>query len=80
VDHFAELKDPRVERTKRHPLLSILAIAICAVVIRAETWDEIEEFGTVKEKWFAEFLDLPTAFPPTTPSIACSRRWIPSLL
>jgi predicted transposase YbfD/YdcC len=63
VDHFADLKDPRVERTKRHPLLSILAIAVCAVIIGAETWDEIEEFGTVKEEWFARFLDLPHGIP-----------------
>ena len=63
ADHFAELEDPRVERTKRHPLLSILAIAICAVIVGAETWDEIAEFGTVKEEWFARFLDLPHGIP-----------------
>jgi len=63
TDHFAALVDPRVERTKRHPLLSIVAIAICAVVIGAETWDEIAEFGTVKEAWFAQFLDLPHGIP-----------------
>jgi predicted transposase YbfD/YdcC len=63
VDHFAELKDPRVDRTKRHPLLSILAIAIGAVIVGAETWDEIEEFGTVKAEWFARFLDLPHGIP-----------------
>lgn len=63
TDHFASREDPRVERTKRHPLLSIVAIAICAVIIGAETWDEIAEFGTGKQAWFARFLDLPHGIP-----------------
>ena len=63
TDHFATLEDPRVERTKRHPLLSIVAIAICAVIIGAETWNEIAEFGAVKQAWFAQFLDLPHGIP-----------------
>jgi len=47
--HFAALKDPRVERTKRHRLLDILTIALCAVICGADTWVEIEEFGKVRE-------------------------------
>lgn len=63
TDHFATLDDPRVERTKRHPLLSIVAIALCAVIVGAETWDEIEEFGRIKEAWFRRVLDLPHGIP-----------------
>jgi hypothetical protein len=33
VENFAELENPRVERTKRHSLLSILAIARCGVLL-----------------------------------------------
>ena len=29
LDHFAELDDPRVARTRHHKLVDILAIAIC---------------------------------------------------
>ncbi len=61
--HFAALDDPRVERTKLHPLVSIIAIAICAVIGGAETWDEIEAFGEAKADWFAGFLDLPHGIP-----------------
>ena len=31
MDYFEDLKDPRVERSKRHSLLDIITIAICAV-------------------------------------------------
>src|SRR5579884_1682937 len=63
TDHFAALDDPRVERTKLHPLLSIVVIAICAVIAGAESWDDIEEFGEIRADWFASFLDLPYGIP-----------------
>jgi predicted transposase YbfD/YdcC len=62
-EHFATLEDPRVERTKLHPLLSVITIAICAVICGAETWDEIEEFGKAKAEWLKSFLDLPNGNP-----------------
>ena len=36
VEHFAEIDDPRIERTKRHKLIDILTIAILAVICGAE--------------------------------------------
>ena len=61
--HFAELADPRVERTKRHPLLSIITIALCAVIAGADSWDSIAAFGELRHDWFAAFLDLPAGIP-----------------
>jgi predicted transposase YbfD/YdcC len=63
ADHFASLDDPRIERTKLHPLLSIITIALCAVIAGAESWDDIEQFGEIKADWFASFLDLPHGIP-----------------
>jgi predicted transposase YbfD/YdcC len=63
TQHFATLDDPRVDRTKRHPLLSIVVIALCAVIAGAESWDDIEEFGVIRADWFATFLDLPNGIP-----------------
>ena len=63
ADHFASLEDPRVERTRLHPLLSIVTIAICAVIGGAESWEDIELFGEAKADWFATFLDLPHGIP-----------------
>ncbi len=61
--HFAALDDPRVERTKRHRLLDVLTSALCAVICRADTWVEVEEFGKAKEAWFATFLELEQGIP-----------------
>lgn len=62
-EHFASLEDPRVERTKLHPLLGIVTIAVCAVISGAESWNDIEEFGQATEDFFAEFLELPGGIP-----------------
>ncbi len=36
IQHFAGLEDPRVERTKHHLLIDIMAIAILAVISGAD--------------------------------------------
>lgn len=60
---FAQVEDPRVERTKRHRLRDIIILAICGVICGAEGWVEIEEFGKAKEAWFTELLNLPNGIP-----------------
>lgn len=62
-EHFAGVKDPRIERTKEHPLINILVIAICAAICGSDGWTEIEEFGEAREEWFARFLDMPSGIP-----------------
>lgn len=58
-EHFARLPDPRVNRTKRHLLLDIVVIAVCAVICGADTWVDIEEYGCAKYEWLKRFLPLP---------------------
>jgi predicted transposase YbfD/YdcC len=60
---FSGLKDPRVNRTKKHSLGDILAIAISATICGADGWVQVEEFGDCKKKWFQTFLDLPNGIP-----------------
>jgi len=61
--HFCKLKDPRMDRTRKHNLLDIITITICAVVGGADNWVEVAEFGSSKEAWFKSFLDLPHDIP-----------------
>jgi predicted transposase YbfD/YdcC len=60
---FAELKDPRMNRTKRHSLGDILAIAICAIICGADAWTQVAKFGRCKLKWFKTFLELSNGVP-----------------
>ncbi len=61
--HFSKIKDPRIDRTKRHRLLDILIIAICGVICGADSWVDIELFGKTKIEWLKTFLKLPNGIP-----------------
>lgn len=61
--YFADLPDPRVDRTKKHALGDILVIALCAVVCGADSWEEVEAFGEAKHDWLKGFLALPNGIP-----------------
>jgi predicted transposase YbfD/YdcC len=61
--HFADLIDPRGERSRRHELLDIIGIAICAVISGAESWTAVEAYGRAKQDWLARFFRLPNSIP-----------------
>jgi predicted transposase YbfD/YdcC len=63
LKYFAELTDPRVERTREHLLEEILLIAIAAVLSGASGWNEIEDYGKAKREWLSTFLRLPGGIP-----------------
>jgi hypothetical protein len=63
ADYFADLPDPRVDRTKKHLLGDILVIAVCAVIAGADSLPEVESFGRAKEPWLRRFLALPNGIP-----------------
>jgi len=63
MDFFSDVPDPRVNRTKQHPLINIITIAICAVLSGADAWTEVEAFGHAKKAWLSGFLDLKSGIP-----------------
>ena len=63
LKHFADLRDPRVERTREHLLEEILLITIAAVLSGANGWNEIEDYALSKYAWFKSFLTLPSGIP-----------------
>jgi predicted transposase YbfD/YdcC len=62
VDHFSDLEEPRSDN-RRHLLLDIIVIAICAAICDADSWTDVELFGQAKEQWFRGFLELPHGIP-----------------
>lgn len=60
---FGQVEDPRVDRTKKHSLLDILVITLCAVICGADSWAEVELFGKAKRDWLRTFLALPNGVP-----------------
>src|SRR5215208_7397429 len=60
---FAGLADPRQTSRCDHRLVDILAIAVCAVIACAESWEDIELYGQSKRAWLEGFLALPNGIP-----------------
>ena len=63
VDYFSAVVDPRVERTRHHPLDSMLVLALCAILCGADSFAGIEAYGRAKQDWLKSFLNLPHGIP-----------------
>ncbi len=63
VEHFSSIADPRVDRTKKHPLSSLLVISVLATICGAEGWSDMAEYGRRKHLWLKQFVDLPNGVP-----------------
>jgi len=61
--YLRRLKDPRINRCKRHMLTDIITMAICAVIGNANTWSDIATFARRRKEWFQGFLELPNGIP-----------------
>ena len=85
---FSPLKDPRVDRHKRHMLIDIIILTICAVISGADGWEAIEQFGKNKEDWLKKWIDLENGIPshdciarviariPSTEMSECFIAWV----
>jgi predicted transposase YbfD/YdcC len=60
---FANLTDPRIDRTKRHNLLDMVILAVCATLGNADGWADIERFCKAKIDFFRTFLKLANGIP-----------------
>lgn len=84
---FEPLDDPRAANCL-HPLLSLIAIAVCATVAGCDNYADIERFAHLRRLWFAEFLDLRRGIPShdtfsrvfarldTAQFFLCVQRWL----
>ena len=63
IEHFKDLADPRIDRTKEHDLIDVLIIAVCCLLCAGESFNDMEDFGKAKEEWFKGFLKLRHGIP-----------------
>src|SRR5437763_267007 len=89
--HIARLRDPRRNHGKRHLLLDILVIALCAVICGADDWQQIAAFGRRRHDWLRSLLALPNGIPShdtfervfdrldPQAFLGCFQRWVESV-
>ena len=63
VAHFAELEDPRSTVNLQHPLVSVVVIAMMAVLAGAGGPTAIARWAALKEQFLLDALDLPNGIP-----------------
>ena len=63
LEIFSKVEDPRMERTKKHLLIDIIGISLCAVIAGALNFVEIADFGRLHKGWFKQYFDLPNGIP-----------------
>src|SRR3954466_13727551 len=63
VAHFQGLEDPRSTVNRRHPLVSVVAIALLAVLAGAGGPTAIARWAALKEEFLLQVLDLPNGVP-----------------
>jgi predicted transposase YbfD/YdcC len=61
--HFQDLQDPRVERTRKHPLINVVFMAVCGILSGANSFAGIHEVAIDRRGWFARYLDLTNGIP-----------------
>ena len=60
---FSHIDDPRSSKSRKHPLIKIIVIAVCAVICGADNWVNIELWAKANRKWLEGFLDMSTGVP-----------------
>src|SRR5215475_2461947 len=63
VRHFEELEDPRSSINRKHPLVSVVVIAVMAVLAGAGGPTAIARWAALKEEFLTAALDLPDGVP-----------------
>jgi predicted transposase YbfD/YdcC len=63
VECLGAIDDPRMDRTRRHKLVDVLAIGLCSMLTGGEGFNDMQMFGEIKRDWLKTFLELPHGIP-----------------
>lgn len=61
--YLSGVSDSRQAGKVRHPLKSILFMAVVGTIANAGSWEEVGQFAKGRENWFKQYIDLPNGVP-----------------
>lgn len=56
TEAFSGLPDPRTGPAKRHDLVEMILMALCAILCGADSWVEVAEWAEDNEEWLKRYL------------------------
>jgi predicted transposase YbfD/YdcC len=62
-EFLSVIQDPRIDRTRKHSLETILVISLLAVICGADSMVDIENYAKSRQQWLETFLDMPAGVP-----------------
>jgi predicted transposase YbfD/YdcC len=60
---YSHLEDPRIERHKKHPLLTVLFIVLCSALAGIDDWVGMEDYCEANIDFFSKHFDLTNGVP-----------------
>ena len=64
IEAAEKINDPRRQYGYlQHKLVTIVVVAFCAIICGAEDYEDIEDFGKIREAWLSKFLILENGIP-----------------
>jgi hypothetical protein len=72
LNYFDEVKDPRIDLSKKHLLSDIIVISVLSFICGAETWNDIQDFGNANIDWLHEHLELNERVPSHDTFASCT--------
>ncbi|SFL22150.1 transposase family protein, partial [Azotobacter beijerinckii] len=63
TDVFVSLADPRQTNKVQHSLAETLTVAVCGILVGADTFEEIQAWAREKLPWLRRYLELPNGIP-----------------
>ena len=58
LEHLSVIRDPRIDRNKKHDLSEMLFVAVCVAISGAARWSDIVEFAEVKDERLRRLVHL----------------------
>ena len=63
VEIFSKIKDPRIERTKKHLFLDVVGLALFSTLAGAQCFTEMEHFCKLHKELLKKYFQLPNGIP-----------------
>ena len=73
--YFESLSDPRHTRNRKHKLVDVMVLAVCAIVCGCDGPTAMHRWAMARQEWLAQYLTLAKGIP----SRDCIRRLLIAL-